>query len=124
MPSYSMITNVRISMLSRAGAFGSWLGSWNAPCGAQRDHFGLCREGLGAVGSLGPGLQMRRCRVLADVVHDELVAGLLKIGRHTGAHGAQSDESHLHGGFLRVIVLILVLLGCDPTLGLCRDILA
>lgn len=37
---HSMITNVRISMLSRGGEAGSWLGNWNAPCGAHRDPVG------------------------------------------------------------------------------------
>ena len=45
-----------------------------------------------AVGPLGTRVEMRACRVLPYVVRDELVAGLLKIGRHAGAHGAQFPE--------------------------------
>jgi hypothetical protein len=43
-------------------------------------------------------------------MHDELAAGLLKIGRHAGAHDPQSNESHLHVGFLLVCLLLLPML--------------
>ena len=40
---------------------------------------------------------MRAGGLAVQVVHHELVAGLLQVGRHMGAHGAQPDESDLHG---------------------------
>jgi hypothetical protein len=33
-------------------------------------------------------------RLPGEVVDDELVAGLLQVGSHAAAHGAQPDESH------------------------------
>ena len=44
--------------------------------------------------------QMRGGRRLPHVVHDELVPGGLEIRRHASAHGAETDESDLHWGFL------------------------
>ena len=48
------------------------------------------------VGPAGAVLDVRLGGILADVVHDQLVAGLLQIGRHVTAHGAEPDESDLH----------------------------
>ena len=36
-----------------------------------------------------------------QIVHDELVAGLLQIGRHARAHHAEPDKSDRHCRFLR-----------------------
>ena len=45
--------------------------------------------------------QMRRRRLAAHVVDDQLMPALflLQIGRHAGAHGAEPDESDLHAFF-------------------------
>src|SRR5260221_9110922 len=39
---------------------------------------------------------MRRGELAAQVAHHEPVAGLLQIGRHAGAHGAEPDETDRH----------------------------
>src|SRR5713226_9029632 len=48
----------------------------------------------------GPGNEVRLGGLRADVVHDQLVTALLDVGRHAGAHGAEPDESDLHGSRL------------------------
>jgi hypothetical protein len=39
---------------------------------------------------------MRSGGILPQIVDDELVACVLKIGRHAGAHGTEPDKSDLH----------------------------
>ena len=51
---------------------------------------------LGDVGPLRAGREVHAGVLAPHVVHDELVAGLLQIGRHAGAHGTEPDEPYLH----------------------------
>ena len=60
------------------------------------DHVGLLGERARRVGPDRAGGEVRRGGILPQVVDDELVAGLLQIGRHAGAHGAEPDKSDLH----------------------------
>src|SRR5438876_8647255 len=40
---------------------------------------------------------MRCSGISPQIVDDQLVAGLLEVGRHAGAHGAEPDKTDLHG---------------------------
>ncbi len=42
---------------------------------------------------------MRLGRLRAEVVHDQVVAALLDIGRYVVAHKPEPDESHSHDFF-------------------------
>ena len=59
-----------------------------------------CGDRARRVGPGRAGGEMRGRRFLAQIVDDELVPGLLQIARHAGAHGAEPDESDLHGCLL------------------------
>ena len=43
-----------------------------------------------------PAFTMGLGGLAADVVDDQLVAGLHEVGRHVAAHGAEADEPDLH----------------------------
>jgi hypothetical protein len=45
-------------------------------------------------------------RLPAEVVHDEAEAGLLQVGSHPAAHGAQPDESHDHAVLRHFLTLL------------------
>ena len=60
-------------------------------------HIGLLGDGARRVGPHGAGGDVRCGGIFPQVVDDQLVAGLLKVGRHAGAHGAEPDKTDLHG---------------------------
>src|SRR5665213_3563209 len=68
--------------------------------------------GLGTMGaSMAANLQkagyelvVHDIRRAADVVDDQLIAGLLQVRRHAGAHRAEPDETDLHCILLQSIV--------------------
>jgi hypothetical protein len=64
----------------------------------QRGEHQIDRLGQGAR-ALHPhraGIQMPRRRLPRQVVHDEVVPGLLQIAGHAGTHHAEPDESDFH----------------------------
>ena len=60
------------------------------------DDLALLGERLRAVGPDRAGGHVLLGGGPADVVDDELVAGLLQVGRHAGAHRAEPDETDFH----------------------------
>jgi hypothetical protein len=57
------------------------------------DHAALRGERSRGVGPGRASLQMMAGRLPMQIVHDQLVAGLLQIGRHLGSHHAEPDKS-------------------------------
>ena len=49
-----------------------------------------------AIGPGGTGVQMLGCRLAGQIVDDQIMTGLLQIGRHASAHHAETDEADLH----------------------------
>ncbi len=73
----------------------------------QRGQYDLALAG-GIRGRLGPAraaLQGGLASLAADVVNDQVVAGLLQVGNHVAAHHSEPDEAYPHGELppLRVV---------------------
>src|SRR5262249_59321799 len=66
------------------------------------DELAVPRGSGGGRGARGAGLDRAGQRGLDDVVGHDLVAVLHEVGQHRLAHRADSDESDLHDGLLRV----------------------
>jgi len=92
-PQYTPSFDLNREVVLRAERYGFDLGG----AGQRREHdLGRRADLARAVRPRGARGQVRRRRLAAHVVDDQLVAALLDIGGHAGPHDAETDEPDFH----------------------------
>ena len=81
--------------------------STSAGTGSEVNTTSACSaSAFGLSAQIAPFARYGSAAARPQIVHDELVPGLLQIGRHALAHHAEPDETDLHVMFSSMVVAI------------------